>query len=204
VIPEPVFTREAYEALLEQIYADLAPHDPADTLRHEWVNARGAIARFDRMALEIRLLDVQECPRADLAIAAAVSRILRSLCDTDPVQQELLRGLETDRLARILARVAAEAECATIDDPAYLRALGLDGTTRSAGALWSALVDLHVAPDAALAEHAPALDVLLGEGCLARRLLRRLGEQPTREALRSTYRELADCLREGRLLRVAG
>ena len=62
VIPEPVFTRSGYEALLETIYADLAPLDPAGTLRHEWVNARGCIARFDRMALEIRLLDVQECP----------------------------------------------------------------------------------------------------------------------------------------------
>jgi hypothetical protein len=31
-------------------------------LRHEWVNARGAIARFDRSAIEIRVLDVAECP----------------------------------------------------------------------------------------------------------------------------------------------
>ena len=35
---------------------DLAPHDPEGVLRHEWVNARGAIARFDRMAIEIRVL----------------------------------------------------------------------------------------------------------------------------------------------------
>ena len=44
------------------IYRDLAPHDPEGVLRHEWVNARGAIARFDRMAIEIRVLDVQETP----------------------------------------------------------------------------------------------------------------------------------------------
>ena len=127
VIPEPVFTRSGYEALLETIYADLAPLDPAGTLRHEWVNARGCIARFDRMALEIRLLDVQECPRADLAIAAAVSSTARALCDPAPAHQARLRSLETRRLAQLLARTTAEAESAKVDDREYLLALGLDG-----------------------------------------------------------------------------
>jgi gamma-glutamyl:cysteine ligase YbdK (ATP-grasp superfamily) len=199
VIPEPVFSRAEYEALLEAVYADLAPLDPAGTLRHEWVNARGCIARFDRMALEIRLIDVQECPHADLAIAAAVSSTLRALCAAGPLQQARLRGLETGRLAQLLERTAAEAEAAKIDDRAYLLALGLDGGTRSAGELWRALVDRDGTSHGALAEHASALEVLLEEGCLARRLLRRLGKQPTREALESAYRELADCLREGRL-----
>ena len=72
VVPEPIFTQADYQALLASLYADLAPLDPDGTLHHEWVNARGCIARFDRMALEIRVLDVQECPRADLAIAWAV------------------------------------------------------------------------------------------------------------------------------------
>jgi gamma-glutamyl:cysteine ligase YbdK (ATP-grasp superfamily) len=52
VIPEPVFTRAAYEGrLLQGIYDDLAPLDPEGVLRHEWVNARGCIARFDREVL---------------------------------------------------------------------------------------------------------------------------------------------------------
>jgi hypothetical protein len=51
VVPEAVFTRSGYEALLASLYADLDPLDPDGTLRHEWVNARGAIARFDRMAM---------------------------------------------------------------------------------------------------------------------------------------------------------
>jgi gamma-glutamyl:cysteine ligase YbdK (ATP-grasp superfamily) len=201
VIPEPIFSRGEYEALLETIYADLAPLDPAGTLRHEWVNARGCIARFDRMALEIRLLDVQECPQADLAIAAAVCGTLRALCDPGRRHQERLRGLETGRLAELLTRTTAEAEAAKVDDREYLQALGLDGGTRPAGDLWNALVDRHVAPDSELAEHMPALEVLLGEGCLARRILRRIGEKRTRDALLSTYRALGACLREGRLFR---
>jgi glutamate---cysteine ligase / carboxylate-amine ligase len=201
VVPEPVFTRADYEALLASLYADLGPLDPEGTLRHEWVNARGAIARFDRMALEIRVLDVQECPRADLAIAWAVARTLRALCDPDPRHQARLRALATAPLADLLARTTAQAERALVDDADLLRALGLDGAARTAHEVWRALVERHVAADAESAEHRDALDVLLGEGSLARRILARVGEKPARESLTALYRELADCLREGRLLR---
>jgi gamma-glutamyl:cysteine ligase YbdK (ATP-grasp superfamily) len=201
VIPEPVFTRADYEALLETIYADLAPLDPEGTLRHEWVNARGCIARFDRMALEIRLLDVQECPRADLAIAAAVSRVLRALCEADTRDRQRLRGLDTQALARILARTTEKAEGAPIEDRTFLEALGIGAPRQTAGDVWRTLVERHVATDPALAEHAPALEIILDQGSLARRILRRVGAEPSREALFRVYRELADCLRDGSILR---
>jgi gamma-glutamyl:cysteine ligase YbdK (ATP-grasp superfamily) len=201
VVPEPIFTQADYQALLASLYADLAPLDPEGTLHHEWVNARGCIARFDRMALEIRVLDVQECPRADLAIAWAVSRTLRALCDPDPTHQARLCALATAPLADLLARTTAHAERAAVDDAELLRALGLDGAARTAQEVWQALFDRHLAPDRDGAEHRPALELLLEEGCLARRIVHRVGEKPTREALTALYRELADCLREGRLLR---
>ncbi len=201
VVPEPIFTRADYQALLASLYADLAPLDPERTLCHEWVNARGCIARFDRMALEIRVLDVQECPRADLAIAWAVSRTLRALCDPHPAHQARLRALATAPLAELLARTTAHAERTPIDDADYLRAIGLDGAPRTAQEVWRALTLRHAAPDREGAEHAPALEVMLEEGCLARRILHRVGEKPTREALSALYRALGDCLREGRLLR---
>ena len=204
VIPEPVFSRADYEALLERIYADLAPLDPGGVLRHEWVNARGCIARFDRMALEIRVLDVQECPQADLAIAAAVGGVLRALCDVEAEQQRRLRELETGALVGILERTTAEAESAKLDDRSYLAALGIDPGVRSARDAWRVLLERHVLPDPELAEHAPALQVLLEEGSLARRILRRVGVEPTREALGLVYRELAECLRNGALFRAAG
>ena len=120
VVPEPIFTRADYLALLEKIYADLAPLDPAGTLRHEWVNARGAIARFDRDAIEIRVLDAQECPRADLAIAAAVSAVLRALCA--PEQQAPLRALETAPLAALFQQIARRAGEALVDTTQRARA----------------------------------------------------------------------------------
>ncbi len=197
VIPEPLGTRADHDALLAGIYADLAPHDPEGTLRHEWVNARGCIPRFDRMALEIRVLDVQECPQADLAIGAAISRVLRRLCDADP---ERLRAPGTDRLASLLERTTAAADAATIDDRDFLELLGVDGTPRPAGRVWRDLIERDVAADASAAVHLPALELILEQGCLARRMLRRSGERPDRAALKSLYRELADCLRAGRQL----
>ena len=204
VVPEAVFTRADYEALLASLYADLAPLDAVGTLQHEWVNARGCIARFDRMALEIRVLDVQECPRADLAIAWAVSRTLHALCDPDPAHQARLRALATAGLADLLERTTAQAERAAVDDSDYLRALGLDGAARSAREVWQALALRHLASDRERAEHGPALEVMLEEGSLARRIVDRIGEKPTRAALAELYRELGECLREGRLLRAEG
>ena len=199
VVPEPVFSFADYQALLESIYRDLAPQDPEGTLRHEWVNARGCIARFDRMAIEIRLLDVQECPRADLAIAAAASLVLRALCDPAPAHQRRLRSLDTRELAEILHATAARGGSAKIEDRAWLRAIGLADAPRTAAEVWSELVTRHVATEADAAEHRAALDTILGEGCLAARLLRRVGTRPSRDELREVYRELADCLDHGRL-----
>jgi gamma-glutamyl:cysteine ligase YbdK (ATP-grasp superfamily) len=80
VIPEPVFDRASYEReILHPMYDQIAPLDPEGILQHEWLNARGAIARFDRGAIEIRLLDVQECPAADIAICAAVTAALKAI-----------------------------------------------------------------------------------------------------------------------------
>ncbi len=79
VVPEPAFTHAQYqEDILGRLYRDMAPHDPDGVLRHEWANARGAIARFDRGAVEIRIIDAQECPAADLAVVAAVTSVVRA------------------------------------------------------------------------------------------------------------------------------
>jgi gamma-glutamyl:cysteine ligase YbdK (ATP-grasp superfamily) len=198
LVPEPVFDRAGYQKLLEGIYADLAPLDPEGTLRHEWVNARGCIARFDRSALEIRLLDTQECPRADLAIAAAVAAVVRALCAEEG--QGALRALDTGSLASLLRETTRRAGEAQLEDPALVAALGLPGPLR-ADLAWRLLLERHAAELLAGGEHAEPLAVLLAQGCLARRILRRAGSAPSRATLRAVYAELCGCLREGRIFR---
>jgi glutamate---cysteine ligase / carboxylate-amine ligase len=73
VIPEPVSSYQNYQdIILNPMYEDIAPHDPDKILQYEWLNSRGAIARFDRNAIEIRVLDTQETAQADIAIAAMI------------------------------------------------------------------------------------------------------------------------------------
>ncbi len=204
VIPEPVFDRAGYEeAIFARIRADLAAHDPKGTMRSEWMNARGAIARFDRDAIEIRLLDVQECPLADMAVAGAVVAVLRALALGSLASEEAQRGFPHEPLAALLRETEQHADEALIHDEAYLRLLGWKGPAPCrARDLWRDLV-VRTQGDREAPEAADALAVILDEGCLARRILRRLGPQPQRDEVRGVYEELCRCLAEGRSLRAA-
>ena len=52
VVPEPVRSHQQYvEQILQPMYRQIAPFDPDGLLADEWLNARGAIARFDRSAI---------------------------------------------------------------------------------------------------------------------------------------------------------
>ncbi len=78
VIPEFVGSfRDYRRSILRPIYRDLDGIPGGHVIRHEWVNSRGAIVRFMRRAIEIRVLDVQECVHADVAIAVFVRGVLR-------------------------------------------------------------------------------------------------------------------------------
>jgi gamma-glutamyl:cysteine ligase YbdK (ATP-grasp superfamily) len=198
VIPEDIGGAADYHArILAPMYAAIAPHDPEGVLSHEWLNARGAIVRFDRNAIEIRLCDAQECPHADLAIAAAVTAAARAVYEERWCSIEDARATPTAALAAILASCTRDAERASIDDPAYLALLGL-AAPQSAGAVWAHLVDatrealLAVGPDAA----AP-LDLILRRGTLARRLVRFVGEASGRARLHEACERLRDCLARG-------
>ena len=194
VVPEPAFTRAAYERdVLHRIYADLEPLDPDGVLRHEWVNARGAIARFDRGAIEIRVIDTQECPTSDMAVVAAVVSVVRALAVGRLAARDPGSDPDTSRLATILERTTQQGERARLADADYLRILGAPPTETTAGDLWRRLLDAHPPYDPER-EWAEALDVILARGPLARRLLAAAGSDPDRERLREVYEALCGCL----------
>jgi gamma-glutamyl:cysteine ligase YbdK (ATP-grasp superfamily) len=200
LVPEPVFTPSEYRRdILERIYADLAPLDPEGLLRDEWVNARGCIARFDRGAFEIRVLDVAECPAADLAIAEAVVALVGALCEGWPASTQAQRAFPTDRLAKILEEVARLGDLAPVTDGDYLELLGLPNPRpRPAGELWAHLLEDRRLAERIRSEGGAYLERILDQGCLARRILRATGPEPTADTIRAVYRALADCLSQGR------
>jgi len=203
VIPEPVFTRRDYETqILDRIYADLAPLDPEGILRHEWVNNRGCIARFDRGSIEIRLLDAQECPEADLAIASAVLALVRSLTDEALLPHAAQTSWSAERLADIMESTVRGGESAVIGDADYLEALGYPGSSCRAGELWSHLCGALMTPQETR-EHGRFLDVILKQGSLSARIAAALGDNPGRDRLRAVYAGLVACLAEGRMFRGA-
>lgn len=202
VIPEPVFTRGHYEVqILDRIYRDLAPLDPEGLLRDEWVNARGAIARFVRDSIEIRVLDVQECPIADLAICAAIVAVLMDLVDERWSSLAEQQSWPVEPLERHLVATLHHAERAVIDDAPYLAAFGFKAPRASAADLWRHLNESSVTPRALAPETAGAMSIILSDGSLATRLSRALGPAPSHADLHRVYGELCGCLEGGRLFR---
>jgi gamma-glutamyl:cysteine ligase YbdK (ATP-grasp superfamily) len=198
VIPDTVSSRAEYQArVLAPMYRDIAPLDPEGVLQHEWLNARGAIPRFDRNAIEIRVIDVQECPQADLAIAAAATAVIRALYDGRWSPLAAQQAMATDRLANILLTCIRDAEQAAIDDAGYLRLLGFPERHCRAGELWRHLIETTSLENCV--NWGEPLRVMLDHGPLARRILRALGPAYGQARLHEVYQKLCDCLETGRM-----
>ncbi len=198
VIPDTLSSHAEYQAqVLTPMYRDIASLDPEGVLRHEWLNARGAIPRFDRNAIEIRVIDVQECPQADLAIAAAATAVIQAIYDARWTSLAMQQAIGTDALAKILHACIRDADQAVIDDAGYLRLLGFAGRQCRAGELWQHLVDMTALGDAG--PWREPLRVIREHGPLARRILRAAGRDVTKARLHAVYEDVCDCLETGRL-----
>ncbi|QDU35864.1 Carboxylate-amine ligase YbdK [Maioricimonas rarisocia] len=200
VIPEPAYTRGDYDRqIFQPMYADIAPLDPEGILQDEFLNARGAIARFCRNTIEIRVIDVQECPQADLAICAAVVSVLRRMVSETWTSSTDQKSVPIEPLERVLLATIDTADGAVIDDAEYLRHFGIAGGSPSASELWQHLVETAPTDDWPPGAR-DALQVILSKGCLSRRILGRAGPEPSHDELRTVYAELCDCLAHNELL----
>ena len=202
VIPEPVFTEAEYEReIYQRLRRDIAPHDPDGVLEAEWLNSRGAIARFDRNAIEIRVLDIQECPLSDVSLAVLICAALKGLCEGRWAGLAEQKAAETGVLAEIFSDTVQNGEQATIDNQHYLALFGRAGkAAMSAGELWRELA-ADCSQELAGAGHGiqQSVETILAQGPLSRRIIRALGNTPDRERFRQVYRELGKCLAQGRL-----
>ena len=198
VVPEWIASEQRYHAgIFERIARALAPLDPNGILEPEWTNARGAIARFSRGTIEIRLLDIQECPAADLAILQFIVEILKHLVDESLAPRPLQKNQRVVDLETLFLGAVQNAEQSVIADRRYLAALGLPRVrAASARDVLHALLDRVSPPNASWR---PAIEFILRHGTLARRLLTSAGRRPTRGKLFDTYTRLADCLHRGDL-----
>ncbi|MGB6289634.1 MAG: glutamate-cysteine ligase family protein [Desulfobulbales bacterium] len=197
IIPEPIFTPVAYNnEIFERMYRDIEPFDPEGTLRDEWLNARGAIARFDRNAIEIRIIDIQECSKSDLAITAGINAVLKAIVQEKWSDFPNQMAWQVGPLKKILLDTVREAVGAVISDRAYLESFGILGQeTVSVADLWSYLAgQIDIEKDLAA-----TFAAIVKNGSLSSRILKSLAGEITRRNLAKVYRELSGCLQENRL-----
>ncbi|MEZ6035262.1 MAG: glutamate-cysteine ligase family protein [Planctomycetaceae bacterium] len=199
VIPEPVFTEADYRRLIfQRMYDDIAPLDPDGVLQHEFLNSRGAIARFDRGSIEIRVIDIQECPAADLAVLQATVAVLQALCSEQWSTLASQKSMEVEPLYGILSACIRDADEATISDRAFLALFGFHGGHCTASELWRHLIN-QTAPTLN-SSSARALEVILTRGPLARRLISGVQQKAgQRDSIHRIYAELCQALQNAEM-----
>lgn len=199
VIPEAVFSKRNYlNSIYEKIKADVAPYDPKGIMNPIWVNSRGAIARFDRGSIEIRLVDSQECPAAELAIVSLIIETVKGLVNGKFISHEAQMKWKTDALVDVLNKTIAGGQQVVVEDD-FAR-IFLYEEKVSVGTIWSHILHhLIEKGNTTLEKWKPELDVILKEGNLSSRILKATGPTPSHEKIVEVYRHLADCLAQNKM-----
>ncbi len=194
VIPERVKSRAEYEKqILAESFKAIQPHDPDNILQYEWLNSRGAIARFDRMAIEIRILDIQECPKMDIGIVGIIIEVLKNLVNESWCSFESQWSFAEEHLALMYHDAIKYAGQAKVTDLPYLEIFGLDHAV-SMQDLWKHIVKKL---DKAADPYLPMIEIILEHGCLAERMLKAYQKLPTQQGIFNIYQDIRTCLSRG-------
>ena len=83
IVPEYVSSFAEYRGRIIGKYSSDLAAAGADKLllNKEWINSRGVIFRFDRRALETRVMDEQECIKSDVALSCYIRAAARGLVE---------------------------------------------------------------------------------------------------------------------------
>ncbi|MEW6067637.1 MAG: glutamate-cysteine ligase family protein [Nitrospirota bacterium] len=202
IVPEAILKRRDYKKfILEKMYKDVSKHDPEGILKHEWLNSRGAIPRFDRSAIEIRISDAQECPLADIAISIAIAEVLKALVKEQWIGWHEQALWKTAPLFSILKNTIKNAESALINDSAYLKVFGYPKPRASAKELWQHLIQ-EIFKTETETQIRDTLSFIVENGTLSKRILKAVKKNPSRKRIHAVYERLCNCLAEGKLFSV--
>lgn len=195
VVPEPVSSIAQYHSnVLGRMYKDIAPLDTGKVLQEEWLNSRGAIARFDRSAIEIRTVDSQECPGADLAVAELIIALVRDLVEQTTVDLSRQLSWSSEDLAKLMRASWLAGEQTEVHEHRFLRHLGVSRSSATLAQVWGDLAERLIHSQGLSDSCQQVVEHILTRGTLARRLTSRAGLDTSKDKLRETYRQLADAL----------
>lgn len=200
VIPEAVFGEEEYrESIYNRIKKDIAPYDADEVLDPVWVNSRGAISRFDRGSIEIRLMDVQECPAADLAIVSLVIETIKALVNETFIDHDSQMRWQPEPLAGILEAGIEKAERTVITNQDYLKIFGIKENSLTTGELWQQIYQKVGNETGELRGRGSTVETVLTKGSLSTRMVHALKGDYSMPSVVNVYRQLSDCLAENRM-----
>ena len=197
VIPERVFSKLDYHAsIFEPIKRAMRPYDKNKILDHHFLNSRGAIARFDRNAIEIRLMDIQECPKADIAICALVIEVLKAIIKKEFCTLQAQKLWTKQELFLILDEGIKNGENSIIENKPYLKLFGLNKVS-TMNDVWKHLYK-KVKPQIHKNHH-ESIELILEEGTLSTRLLKAIENNVYEAHIIKVYQKLQSCLIENKM-----
>jgi len=184
VVPEAIYTLSDYHKLLQKIWADIAPYDPAGTLQHQWLNSRGAIVKFDYQVVEIRTCDIQESPYMDFCVIHFIYALLKPL---------VLAGTKSIISSQALKMIFDHANSweGKIEDAQYLKIFGFEDSSMTFPDFFACMYK-RVKSDIPERYHS-GIEVILRQGNLATRIKARVSQG---ESIPSIYQQLAMSLKD--------
>lgn len=198
IIPERVYSKSDYEKLiLNRIYKDISPYDPQKILQYEWLNSRGAITRFDRYTIEIRTIDSQESPIAEVAIVAFVVEILNCIINEKWSKLSDIKDWHEDDLYKLLINSIKDGENSVIKNRDYLKNWGISGTETLSREFWANIFEsVYSDADDEVKKLLEPVKLIIERGTLSKRILKALGDDFSHSNIINVYSTLADCLRK--------
>jgi gamma-glutamyl:cysteine ligase YbdK (ATP-grasp superfamily) len=204
VVPEFMTSYAQYKReILQPIYRDLERIPGGRRLRHEWINSRGAIVRFSRRAIEIRVLDSQECPRMDIAFAVFIRAVLKTMVQS--MQQGRLPLPGRRMLIADFNNVIRRGSRAEVDALHLRPWLGLSRRAPTARQILLGLLrDCESEIPRDEKQYCPLIEHRILTGNLSERIRREVergkarGSRPLPAIIHGVYEELAECLEQNR------
>ncbi len=191
IIPEVISSEAEYhENILKPMYRDISPFDPKGLLQYEWLNSRGAIVKFAYKALEIRVVDTQECVQADIAIAKAVYAILKNWHEQS--EHHLQKPCPINMLKAIYNESLKTGLATRVDQADLLTQWQLPKRNMTLRDVWSLLIE-RVSPSLDKPSQL-ALENILRQGNLSERIIKACQHDLSKAKLQKIYQKLADCL----------
>ncbi len=193
IIPEYIDSEQQYvDLILKPMYQEISAHDPQGILQYEWLNSRAAIAKFQSKAIEIRILDSQECVNADIAIAKAIHAILKHWYESG-IQLHREKIYATKQLKTIYQQAIKDGLAVLIDDALLMAQWQLPYKgSMTLREVWSQLIEKVSSELDWVSQQ--ALEHILQHGNLSERILRASYGDFSKERLIYIYRSLENCL----------